>query len=84
MGIEIPNTTDTAVVTTIAVRSLRLISTLNPLVFDGWDCAASKPRARLGRDKTRRTDTTARSAASGPALGSNHPTGGARTCTITT
>src|SRR5207253_2422417 len=44
-GIDIASTTDTAVITTIAVRSLRLI--LNPLL-DGWDSAASKPPRPCG------------------------------------
>jgi hypothetical protein len=71
-GIDIARTTDTAVITTIAVRSLRLILTL---------CSTAgfpprrNPQGRAGRDGTRRADTTPRSTESGPALGSNHPDG---------
>jgi hypothetical protein len=71
-GIDIARTTETAVMTTIAVRSLRLILTL---------CSTAgfpprrNPKAVQGRDGTLRSATTPRSTESGPALGSNHPDG---------
>ena len=71
-GIDIASTTDTAVITTIAVRSLRLIFTL---CSTAGSSAASNPETVQRRDETRRTDTTPRSTGSGPALGSNHPDG---------
>jgi len=72
-GIDIASTTDTAVITTIAVRSLRLIFTLCSTA--GIPRRVEPPKAVPGRDGTRRADTTPRSTASGPALGSNHPDG---------
>jgi hypothetical protein len=71
-GIDIARTTDTAVITTIAVRSLRLILTLCSTV--GFR-RVETPKYVQGRDGTHRADTTPRSTEAGPALGSNHPDG---------
>jgi hypothetical protein len=81
IGTETASTTVIAVMTTSMVRNLRLI--LFPF-FDGWVSAASEPRhSAYERGRAGLPLRRIRRCRRRPALGSNHPRGGARTCSIT-